>query len=211
MIKGQKEILKEIEEAVKYVIKQNIYRADCKTVSNCIYKKLGDYFISAIYFVRLSDNQYKLNLRYNIKLYYYDNIFWEVFDMKENSLQKDSFRVNGAYTAPTIQWEEKMYTITDVNEVEQACVEAINVFNTESKIFIEKILSEYGNFDSFILKQAGIMDEMLLKMLANINMKKYADAEYIANTELKQGGGRFQNNGIDINEYVLMYCRSKQL
>lgn len=212
MIKAQKEILKEIEKAVKYEMKQNINRADCKIVSNCIYKKLDDYFVSAIYFVRFSDNQYKLTLRYNIKLYYYDNIFWEVFDMKENSMQKDSFRANGAYTAPTIQWEEKIYTITNVSDAEQACVEAINEFNTESKIFIEKILSEYGNFDSFILKQAGIMDEMLLKMLANINMKKYADAEYIANTELKQGrGGRFQNNGIDINEYVLMYCRSKQL
>ncbi|HHW71289.1 MAG TPA: hypothetical protein GX392_08185 [Clostridiales bacterium] len=211
MTKGQKEILKEIEKAVKYVMKQNINRADCKIVSNCIYKKLGDYLISAIYFVRFSDNQYKLTLRYNIKLYYYDNIFWEVFDMKENSLQKDSFRVNGAYTAPSIQWDEKTYTITNISEVEQVCMEAINEFITESKLFIEKILSDYGNFDLFILKQVGIMDEMLLKMLAYINMNKYTDAEYIANTELKQGrGGRFQNNGIDINEYVLMYCRKKQ-
>lgn len=211
MTKDQKEVLKEIVKDVKCEMKQNVNRAECKLVSNCIYKKLSDYFVSAIYFVRFSDNQYKLTLRYNIKIYYYDNIFWEVFDMKENCLQKDSFRANGAYTAPSIQWDEKIYTITDVGEVEQACVVAINEFNTESKKFIKKILSEYDNFDLFILKQAGIMDEMLLKMLANINMKKYAEAEYIANTELKNGrGGRFQNNGIDINEYVLMYCRRKQ-
>lgn len=211
MTKGQKEVLKEIEKALKSGMKQNISRAECKLVSNCIYRKLNDYLVSAIYFARFSDNQYKLTLRYNIKLYYYDNIFWEVFDMKENCLQKDSLRANGAYTAPSIQWDEKTYTIKNVSEVDQVCVEAINEFNTESEMYIDKILSEYGSFDSFILKQEGIMDEMLLKMLANINMKKYADAENIANTELKQGrGGRFQNNGIDINEYVLMYCRRKQ-
>ena len=211
MTKGQRENLKEIEKAIKCGMKQNISRAECKLISNCIFKKLNDYLISAIYFVRFSGNQYRLTFRYNIKLYNYDNIFWEVFDMKENCLQKDSLRVNGAYTAPSIQWDEKTYTITNVSEAEQVCVEAINEFNTESKMFIEKILTEYGSFDSFILKQEGIMDEMLLKMLANINMKRYANAENIANTELEQGqGGRFQNNGIDINEYVLMYCRKKQ-
>lgn len=107
MTKGQKEVLKEIEKALKSGMKQNISRTECKLVSNCIYRKLNDYLVSAIYFARNSDNQYKLTLRYNIKLYYYDNIFWEVFDMKENCLQKDSLRANGAYTAPSIQWDEK--------------------------------------------------------------------------------------------------------
>lgn len=210
MTKEQKEVLKEIEKTIKCVMKQNANRAGCKIVSNCIYKKISDYFVNAIYFVRFSDNQYKFALRYNIKLYYYDNIFWDILDMNENCMQKDSFRANGAYTAPSIQWEEKIYTIANVSQVEEVCIKAIDEFSIQSKMFIERILSEYSDFDAFILNQAGIMDEMLLKMLANINMKKYADAESIANTELKQGrGGRFQNNGIDINEYVLMYCRTK--
>jgi hypothetical protein len=55
------------------------------------------------------------------------------------------------------------------------------------------------------------MDEILIKMLANIHLKIYADAESLAQSELNQGcGGRFQNKGIDINEYVLMYCRMKK-
>lgn len=212
MTKEEKEVLKEIQKAVKRGIKQNVSRAECKLVSNSIYKKLDDYFISAIYFVHFSYNQYKLTLRYNIKLYCYDNIFWDVIDMKENAFQKDSLRANGAYVAPSIQWDEKTYTITNINEAELVCIEAINDFNIQSKIITNKILSEYGSFDSYVLKQEGIMDEKLLKMLAYINMKKYEAAEIIANTELEQGrGGRFQNKGIYINEYVLMYCRGKQL
>ena len=59
MTKEEKEVLKEIQKAVKRGIKQNVSRAECKLVSNSIYKKLDDYFISAIYFVHFSYKQYK--------------------------------------------------------------------------------------------------------------------------------------------------------
>lgn len=210
MKREEKRLLKEIEKGVEYAIKQAVKQVEFKVVSNCIYKKLSEYFLKAVYLVRFIDNQYKLILRFNIKLYNYDNIFWEAFDMKDNCSARESLRANGAFTAPSLQWDEKTYTISDLSEVEEVCNKAVNDFSTESKNFIEKISSEHGDFDLFVLKQSGIMDEMLLKMLANINMKKYADAASIAESELKQGrGGRFQNKGIDINDYVLMYCRNK--
>ena len=211
MTKEQKEDLKRIDKVVKNTIKQVTKKQLCKVVSNCIYEKINNYFASAIYFVRFTDNQYILTLRMNMKLYNYDDIFLEVFDMKDNSHQKDSLRANGAYTAPSIQWKEKTFIIADVNCIEQICNEAVNEFKDESRRFIETVLSDYKDFDSFVLKQEGIMDEMLLKILANINLKKYVDAESIAQSELNQGcGGRFQNKGIDINEYVLMYCKEKK-
>lgn len=128
--------------------------------------------------------------------------------MKDNIHQKDSIRANGAYVAPSIQWKEETYIITDVTCIEQVCNNVVDDFKCESRNFIENIILGYNNFDSFVLHQSGIMDEKLMKMLANINKKEYADAEFIAQSELDQGlGGRFRNKGIDINEYVLMYCR----
>lgn len=38
MTKEEKEVLKEIQKAVKRGIKQNVSRAECKLVSNSIYK-----------------------------------------------------------------------------------------------------------------------------------------------------------------------------
>lgn len=207
MTKEQKEELKLINKAVQNTIKQVIKKKSCKIASNCIYEKIKDYFVHAVFFIRFTNNQYLLTIRMNIKLYYYDDIFWKVIDMKDNIHQKDSLRANGAYVAPSIQWKEKSYIITDANCIEQICNDVVDDFKYESRSFIETIILRYNNFDSFALHQSGIMDEKLIKMLANINIKKYADAEALAQSELNQGhGGRFQNKGIDINEYILMYC-----
>ncbi len=208
MTKEQKTELQFINKEVQNIIKQASKKKLCKIVSNCIYEKINDYFVHGVFFVRFINNQYSLTIRMNIKLYNYDDIFWNVIDIKDNIHQKDSLRANGAYVAPSIQWKEKTYIITDATCIEQICNDLVDDFKYQSRGFIEKIISEYSNFDSFALHQSGIMDEKLIKILANINIKKYGDAESIAQSELSQGhGGRFRNKGIDINEYVLMYCR----
>jgi hypothetical protein len=204
----QKAELKLIDKAVHKIIKNVSKKKSCNSVSNCIYKRINDYFVHGVYFVRFINGQYMLTVRLNIKQYYYDDIFWEVIDMKDNIHQRENLHANGAYVAPSIQWKENTYIITDTECIEEICNIVIDDFEYDCRSFIDKIISEYSNFDSFALHQADIMDEKLIKMLANINMGKYTDAETIAENELKQGhGGRFQNNGIDINEYILMYCR----
>jgi hypothetical protein len=208
MTKEQKTELQFINKEVQNIIKQVSKKKSCKIVSNCIYEKIYDYFVHGVIFVRFINNQYLLTVGMNIKLYNYDDIFWNVIDLKDNIHQKDSLRANGAFVAPSIQWKEKTYIIANTTCIEQICSNLVDDFKYEGRSFIEKIISEYNNFDSFALHQSGILDEKLIKILANINKKMYADAETIAQSELNQGhGGRFQNKGIGINEYVLVYCR----
>lgn len=201
-----KQIKKEIHKAIKSIVKNKDY----KVISNCIYWKIDDYFITAIYFVQFTDNEYRLTLRMNIKLYEYDNIFWRILSLTDNSNQPDSFRANGAFIAPSIQWAEKMFSILDKTNLEQLCNEAINEFIDESRNIISKINKEYGSFDLYILKKSGFMDEVLLKILANIHSKKYIDAKDIARKELDNGNiGRFVIRGIGIYEYALIYLQKE--
>ena len=72
MTKEQKEELKLINKAVQNTIKQVVKKKSCKIVSNCIYEKINDYFVHAVYFIRFTNNQCLLTIRMNIKLYSYN-------------------------------------------------------------------------------------------------------------------------------------------
>ncbi len=212
MTKEQRTFLKQIEKQIQIFMKLGVKKTDCKLTSNSLYEKVNNYFIHAVWFVCFIDNQYQLVLRQCIKPYNYDILFWQIIGMEDNLKQKDTLRANGAYVAPSIQWSEKIYEIKVDSEIEDICDKAINDFSLGSKEFISKITSEFDNLDSYILGLSGIIDENLLKILANINLNNYLDAMRIAQTELEQGRtGRFENKGIGINEYVIEYCKNKIL
>lgn len=183
-----------------------------KIISDSIYYRVNDYFIHGFYFVRFFENKYQLLLRPSIKLYSYDNILWTLIQMEDNKEEKDAFRANGAFVAPSVQWSEFIYSLTTDSNFGTICAKAINDLVSGGAELITEIVSKYGNFDSYVLSLSGIMDESLLKILAHINSNNYLAAVDISQRELDDGSiGKFQNKGVGINEYVIDYYKEKNL
>ena len=197
----------DIEKVITTTIKQEAKKQHFKVISNCIYKAVGDYFVNAVFWVECNEDKWSLFLRMNIKSYHYDNLFWEIFDMPENINMKESLRANGAYVCPFFQWNEKSYEISHLESMQMDIASAISEFQNEVNKFVEVIKSEYGNFDSFIISQNNILDEELLKMIANISKGDMSVAYEMARAEVEQGNrGGYRNKGKDIYEYIIEYC-----
>lgn len=211
MNKEQKSTLKLIEKQVQGSLKANAKKIGCKVTSTSLYCKFENYFIHAIWFMRFMDGQYQLVLRPCIKLYNYDSLFWQIFDMEENENQKDSFRSSGAFVAPSVQWTEMVNCITENDAIDDFTNNVINDFGKACHEIVSKIASEFSDFDAYVLSLSGVMDESLLKILAYVNSSRYSEALDLAQSEIAQGRlGRFENKGIGINEYVVEFCKKKR-
>lgn len=198
---------KKNEKEIQNIIKQQAKKQDFKVVSNCIYKVIDNYFIYAVFWIQDNENDWKLFLRMNIKLYNYDNLFWEIFDMAENISAKDSLRANGAYVCPPIQLYEKSYELKQSELFDIEVANAIFDFQSEVDKFVVYINETYSDFNSFVLDQRNILDEQLLKMIANISRKDYNLACEMAENEVNSGHrGGYKNKGKDIYEYIIEYC-----
>lgn len=206
-MKNQK--IKEIEKTTISNIKQEAKKQNFKVISNCIYKVVDDYFVYGVLRVRPNQDNWNLFNRMYIKPYNYDNLFWEIFDMAENINATVSLRANGAFTCPAFQWGEKSYEVNLLEDMpKDISSTAIIDFKNEINKIIE-IIKESGGFDSFILSKENILDEKLLKMIANISKKEYSVAKEMAYIEIEKGKrGGFVNKGKDIYQYVLEYCNN---
>lgn len=198
---------KETEKLIMTNIKQEAKKQNFKVISNCIYKVVGEYFANAVFWVQFHEDQWTLFLRMNIKAYNYDNLFWDIFGMPENIHARDSLRANGAYVCPPIQWIEKSYEVSTFDLMHKDIENAIKDFQKEINNIIEIIKLQHGNFDSFILSQENILDEKLLKMIANISKNNYSVAQQMAFREIENGHrGGYKNKGKDVYEYIIEYC-----
>lgn len=210
MTKLQMKEIKLFEKEVKQIIKKQAKKHGFNVSSNCIYKRYNKYFTYSVFWIRCIENQFKLFFRMNIKLYNYDNLFWDIFDMKDNITAKDSLRANGAYTCPSIQWKEKSYDIKQFDSTEEDVDNAILDFQKEIDSFIINLNDNYGSFDSYVLSHTDILDQKLMEMLANISKQNYRAARDIAIIEVKNGNrGGYSNKGKDIFEYIIKYCEGE--
>ena len=178
-----------------------------KVLSNCVYKVAGDYFANDVFWVQCNEDKWTLILRMNIKAYNYDNLFWEIYEMPENINAKESLRDNEAFVCPPFQWIEKSYGVSTLELMHINIANAINDFQNEINKLIKVIKLECGDFNSFVLSQKNILDEKLLKMIANISENEYSVAKEIACAEIGKGQrGGYRNKGKDIYEYIIEYC-----
>jgi len=200
----QKVILKEIEKQLQFNFKLNAVQLGCRVSKDTIYFKFGDLFIHGFWYVRFLNSEYQIVLRTNIKPYNYDSIFWRILDMEENENQKELFRANGAFVAPSVQVSEVIYNVSDIDNFEDFSQTLLKNFVEKSKEFILNTSEGFTDFDLYVLSLVGVMDECILKILANINLGNNESAILIAENEIKNGRtGRFENNGLGFNEYVI--------
>ena len=210
MTKQQHNEFKLLEKEIQKIIKKQAKIQKFNVISNCIYKKTDRYFSYSVFWIQCIENQYRLFFRMNIKLYSYDDLFWTISNMKDNITAKDSLRANGAYACPPIQWMEKSYEIKQSDVYDEAVSNAILDFQKEIEKFILLLNEKYGDFDSYVLEQSDILDEKLMKIIANISKGKCNIARDMAVTEIKNGNrGGYRNEGRDMYEYIVEYCEEQ--
>jgi hypothetical protein len=211
MIKEQRVQLKEYDKACNAIVRKVFKENGFRSISNSIYKTSNSYFIHANYNVGLYENNYTFSIDLYIKKYNYDDIFWGVLDMGENTNGKISLRANGAFRSPSIPVTDKKYNIKNFANLDEMIRLALDDVNYEIDHFFETMIKEYGDFNKLVLAQSDILDEKLLKMIANIDCREYGVAKKFAKHELSEGrDGRFQNNGKGIYEYIVEYCSKKE-
>lgn len=210
MTKELKKRLKEFEKSVHNTMRKISKEYGYKIISNSLYKISGDFFLHGVFFTRIDQDKLKVFIRMYAKLYKSDDIFWTIFDMKENISQKESLRANGAFVAPSIQFSETWFEISNLEACENICRLAIEKFIEEEKRFLESINGDVSQLRAYISEHQGMMNEMLIKMLVAIQLGDYQTALKMAKDELEIGKrGCFQNNGKDIYEYTVDYCLKK--
>jgi len=210
MTKELKKRLKEFEKSVHNTMRKISKEYGYKIISNSLYKISGDFFLHGVFFTRIDQNKVKVFIRMYAKSYKSDDIFWAIFELKDNIGQKESLRANGAFVAPSIQFSEAWFEMSNIEDCEKICRFSIEKFIVEEKLFLESINRDISQLMRYISEHQGMMHEMLIKMLVVIQSGDYQTALKMAKNELEIGKfGCFQNKGKYIYEYIVDYCLEK--
>lgn len=207
MNKEQKSEIKILEKKLMQTLSTVMTIYNCKKISNCIYMGIGNFFCHAVFFIRVVDGTIKIVVRDYIKTYEEDNLFWTIFDMSDNIIQKESLRANGAFTVPSIQLAERKYDIEINSDLYTICKKAIEEFQLVTGEFIETLNSNNVEYEHYIVDKENFLDAKLKKMLAYILLNEPDKALLLVEEEIKKGKrGGYQNNGKDIYQYIIDYC-----
>ena len=210
MKKEQKSEIKILEKSLAKTLRMVTSQYNYKMVANCIYKGLGEFFPHAVFFVRVVDGDFKLVVRYYIKTYEEDNLFWTIFKMPDNINQRESLRANGAFVVQSIQLAESQYTIMINSDLVSISKTVLEEFEIKVGKFLESINFSHEEYYQYILHKENFLSEKLKKMLSYILLKESDKALGLAKAEIKQGNrGGYQNDGKDIYQYIVDYCKSQ--
>ena len=212
MKKEQKSEIKILEKSLAKTLRMVTSQYNYKIVANCIYKGLGEFFTHAVFFVRVVDGDFKLVVRHYIKTYEEDNLFWTIFKMPDNINQRESLRANGAFVVQSIQIAESQYTITINSDLDSISKTVLEEFEIKYGKFLESINFSHEKYYQYILHKVNFLSEKLKKMLAYILLNESDKALCLAKAEIKQGNlGGYQNDGKDIYQYIVDYCKNHSL
>lgn len=205
----RKELDKHIKLAVKGIMKEYGYRMR----GSVLYKKSGDYFIS-ILLVSSGINNNLITARGSVKPYFFDDIFWEVFQMSENLNEPLGLRANGAFVVKGLQVYNQHKEVASYECVEKYVEELLKDCDTE----IETVINEVGNdFRKFIcysknVEKPGLYKPALAEMLCDIKEQNYQAARKLAIYEIdNQRYGNLENQGKDIYEHIVNFCEDKEV
>ena len=122
--KIDKQQRKELNNSILSAVK----KLKISSKSERYFVKVGDYLVKYLIDINFPDNQFSLTITPSIKPYILDDIFWEVFDMADNSLQPMSLRAIGAFTVGPLM-------LTPVNVKKEWTPENIDMSEVEELVF----------------------------------------------------------------------------
>lgn len=190
---------KEINNRLSKYIKQEIKQYGFRKVSNTVYKHEGDFFIHSVFFIKYIEDFPYIAIRNYIKPYYYDDLFWTIIGMKENSNSRDSLRAIGAFSSPSFKISEHSFQLSNIEELHITCATICEGIEKTYCSYMEEIQFSVENFNEQMLIKQGYLREYLIKILACIQLSSYQEALNIVEQEIQKGErGGFSNNGKDI-------------
>ena len=200
----RKEIEKYINETQKVERKKYGY----KKRGHIIFKKYREYFLSIRAYATGFNND-ELIVFGEVKPYYFDDVFWEVFKMSENSSEPMGLRANGAFSIWSFELLEDRRTINDYAEVTPYVIDKISEYNKKLCEAVDGFDEDSKNFIDYVdaIENTGMYDKALGKMLYYIKNKQYDKAMELALYEISQNRyGSFVNESKHIYEHVVDYC-----
>ena len=185
-MKIDKSVEKELVMLIKKLVKEQGYDA----VSKSFYKAKDDIFYCSHYVIV---TRQKLVYRIGLKKISYDDLFWNIMDMPENSKQKLSLRATGAFVVPLIE------IASGTIEFESDIIEIASIYCNLIKKSEETCSGLVTDVNSFVLEH---LDQTyradVLQSLAYLDKGDKEKARAIAVANIGKSG--FVNAGKDYFE-----------
>lgn len=182
---------KQLMDAIRKSTKEKGF----KICSNSIYRKIGDAFVFCNF---LFVESRKLVYRILIKNYEYDDIFWEIMNMPENSKEPCSLRAVGAFAAPSVTIKKGEAELTEDFKAQAEFL--VSLVDECSDSFLK-----HNDIDEYVINCSDILDINILKCLAYLHMNKKDEARMIAEKALSEGDkGRFSSGGKYFFEWAIL-------
>lgn len=207
MTREEQRYLKAIKKALVGNLRTNCKRNGFKNVNGYIYKQVEEYLYLLLVSVPPVDLGNYVSVKLWCKPLQLDEIYWEVFDMKETAANQPlSFHVQGAFTADCISLEEWKIPISSIDEIDQ-------VFN---KIFLtaNKYLDQYSNtfktMKDFKVAISELPSQALNSILCEIYERNYPVAlAKIEECLSKYDTGGYLRGSKSIINYAKEYCQQR--
>ena len=173
------------------------------------FKKYKDYFIS----IGFNDGYSEIRGTAEIKPYFIDDVFWDVFDMSSNKDQPMSLRARGAFVLGGISVVHLKFPVhQSLDEIDEIVQEILKEADEECIKFVDELGDDVDNFVNIAEKSEGGygFDINLIKMLYHIKNNSFEKALMLAKEEISKGNrGYFCSSTKDIYEYVVDYCNER--
>ena len=206
MKREEKKLLKENQKALEEVIKNNSKSFGYKTISGIVYKIINDF----IFIILIGMNYVTKNITVSIeyKPIILDKIFWEVFNMTEDTKDKPlSFHVNGWFTAKSVDIKKYEIKYDSKEEADEKFTEIINNSNNIIKEHIGKITNIETFYEDIINDEEQYLNIILVNILKN-DYRKALDKINECKRKYKTGGFMDENHK-SIIDLAKEYCENR--
>ncbi len=206
MTREEMRIQREIKQALeKKHLKPICKSRGFKVISGCPYRVVE----GLLYTLYVSNNNENIIMQLYVKPLIIDDLFWEIFNMKEEAAKQPfSFHVVAAFVPYSLSLERFQLPINSAEETEEVLNKAfdrIEEFISEYSVKL-KTVSDYKN----LLSEQKVVNHLNC-MLCDIAEGDYKSALDRAEERIaaKDMGNFLSVNGGGIYEYVCRYCKEK--
>ena len=200
---------KDMEKQLGIAIKNHAKQFGYRKIEFYAFKKYKEYFIT----IGFNDVNPEVWGTAEIKPYFIDDVFWDVFDMSSNKDQPMSLRARGAFTiSGLIPIEIKIKVNDSLDEIGEIVQEIFKESDEKCIKLIDELGDDVDNFINIAEKSEGGygFDIKLIKMLYHIKNNSFEKALVLAKEEISKGNsGYFGSSTKDIYEYVIDYCNER--
>jgi hypothetical protein len=104
MTRNEQKYFREAKKQLNLVIKNDTKEYGFQKINGFVYKFVDDFLYDCIiYHIGLGK---KLWIKLSFRPIVLDELFWDIFEIKEGKTQSKSFHVQGAFVAPSVEIEE---------------------------------------------------------------------------------------------------------